>query len=47
MDLSTIEKKEKACYLSYTEIGASVFNNSRFDLLLRGGCFCCFKFGCV
>ena len=27
----------------YAEIGAS-HNNSRFGLLLWGGCFCCYRF---
>ena len=35
-----------ASHVPYAEIGAS-FNNSHFGLLLWGGCFCCFKFGCI
>ena len=34
-------------HVPYAEIGAS-FNNSRFGLLLWGGCFvCCFELGCI
>ena len=29
--------------MPYAEIGASLFNNSRFGLLLWEGCFCCFE----
>ena len=38
---------QTTCTVPYAEIGAS-FDNSRFGLLLWGGCFvCCFEFGCI